>query len=446
MSELEVVPVDDRAGISAFIAAGRRAQSVNPRWVEPVHEEIRMTFDRRRSPFLRENVIQPFVAFRNGEPVGRIVATIEAAHPEKFSDACGFFGFIDAVDDHAVFAALFADAERFLRERGMRLARGPFSLTINHESGLLVHGFDAAARRSNQPFAAPLRRAYRGARLPEGDGPGRLCLPGRGRRTRRSGSPGALDAAKPIRLDIHSLSFRNWGRDFPRVLALYNDAWSDNAWATPVVEEEAKFIADLTLPACKPRLDPHRDLQGRGCRGRCPDPRRERGAPGPARQAAAVRIRAVPVAASMSRGTRMTRVPMAGVAKKWRNTEIAAPAPSALSSPGDRGRARGRSRRDRIQLDAGDQRRSDQRRAQRAGAPDPHLSDLRAVAGVLSAALSARKAQNRGGAPGPAEVAGSGRRDRGGGERRSPPSGDRARGECAGRRLRRSIRKGFALS
>ncbi len=99
-----------------------------------------MTFDRR-APFLRENVIQPFVAFRNGEPVGRIVATIDAAHQKKFSDACGFFGFIDAIDDHAIFAVLFAEAERFLRERGMRLARGPFSL-INHESGLLVHGFD----------------------------------------------------------------------------------------------------------------------------------------------------------------------------------------------------------------------------------------------------------------------------------------------------------------
>ena len=123
-------------------------------------------------PFLRENVIQPFVAFRNGEPVGRIVATIEAAHEKRFTDACGFFGFIDSIDDHAVFAALFAGAERFLRERGMRLVRGPFSLTINHESGLLVDGFDAAPCRSNQPFAAPLCGAHRKARVPEGDGSG----------------------------------------------------------------------------------------------------------------------------------------------------------------------------------------------------------------------------------------------------------------------------------
>ena len=101
-----------------------------------------MLFNPRRTSFMRENLIQPFVAFRDGEPVGRIVATVESAHLAKFDDGCGFFGFLDAIDDADVFAALFAEAEQFLRAQGMRIARGPFSLTINHESGLLVHGFD----------------------------------------------------------------------------------------------------------------------------------------------------------------------------------------------------------------------------------------------------------------------------------------------------------------
>ena len=127
---LRVVPVDDGAGIAAFIAAGRRAQASNTHWVEPAHEEIRTIFSRRKAPFMRENVVQPFVAFLDGEPVGRIVATIEAAHLKKFDDACGFFGFIDAIDDHAVFAALFAEAERFLRSRGH--ADGARSVQFDH--------------------------------------------------------------------------------------------------------------------------------------------------------------------------------------------------------------------------------------------------------------------------------------------------------------------------
>jgi hypothetical protein len=142
VSGIQVVPVADRVGIAAFLAAARRAQSVNPNWVEPVHDEIRALFNPRRTPFMRENAIQPFVAFRDGQPIGRIVATVDRAHLAKHKDDCGFFGFIDAIDDRDVFAALFAEAEKLLRAQGMRAIRGPFSLTINHESGLLVDGFD----------------------------------------------------------------------------------------------------------------------------------------------------------------------------------------------------------------------------------------------------------------------------------------------------------------
>jgi hypothetical protein len=325
-SELKVVPVNDRAGISAFIAAGRRAQSINPHWVEPVHEEIRMTFDRRRAPFLRENVIQPFVAFRNGEPVGRIVATIEAAHQKKFGDACGFFGFIDAIDDDAVFAALFAEAERFLRERGMRLARGPFSLTINHESGLLVDGFDQphVVRTNHSPphYAAHVERlGYRKAmdlvayacRVADAE------LPARVERVARAG----------LRLHFHRLSLMNWSRDFPRVLALYNDAWSDNEWATPVSAEEARFIAHLMLPACKPRWIQIASFRGEDVAVAVHIPDANEALKG-------LHGRLLPFGFAKFlwrihvRGTGMTRAPMTGVAKKWRNTKIGALAVSGL--------------------------------------------------------------------------------------------------------------------
>ncbi len=330
MGELEVFPVNDRTGISAFIAAGRRAQAVNPRWVEPVHAEIRMTFDRRRAPFLRNNVVQPFVAFRNGEPVGRIVATIDAAHQKKFGDACGFFGFVDAVDDHAVFAALFAEAERFLRERSMRLARGPFSLTINHESGLLVNGFDQphVVRTNHSPphYARNIESlgytkamdllAYT-CRVAESDFPERFARLAAGR-----GAP---------KIEYVSLSVRNWGRDFARLLALYNDAWSDNAWSTPLVEEEAKLISRLTLPVCHPRWIRIATYKGEDVAvgAQIPDANEAlQGLHGRLWPSGLARL----LWGIHVRGTRRSRVPMAGVAKKWRNTKVAAFAVSGLGA------------------------------------------------------------------------------------------------------------------
>ncbi len=287
-----------------------------------------MTFSRRRAPFLRENVVQPFVAFRDGEPVGRVVATIEAAHLKKFGDACGFFGFVDAIDDHAVFAGLFTEAEQFLRARGMRLARGPFSLTINHESGLLVDGFDQphVVRTNHSPahYAAHIERlGYRKAidlvayvcRVADAELPARVHEVAK----RRAGP----------QLDFHRLSLIRWGRDFRRVLALYNDAWSDNEWATPVSAEEARFIANLMLPACKPRWIRIASYKGEdvAVAVHIPDANEAlRGLNG----------RLLPFGFAEFlwrihvRGTKMTRAPMTGVAKKWRNTTIGALAVSSL--------------------------------------------------------------------------------------------------------------------
>lgn len=330
MSEVRVVPVDGHAGISAFIAAGRRAQATNPRWIEPLHTEIRMIFSPRRAPFCRENVVQPFVAFRDGEPVGRIVATIESAHIRKFNDACGFFGFIDAVDDPPTFDALFGAAEQFLRSRGMLIVRGPFSLTINHESGLLVDGFDAphVVRTNHAPpyYAAHIERlGYRKA----------MDLVAYVARVAESRSPERIAQALHRQIDppieIHSLSYRTWRRDFPRVLALYNDAWSDNAWATPVSPAEAKFIANVMLPACRPNW-----IRIATCGGedvavlvQIPDANE-------ALQDLHGRLLPFGFARFLWRihvaGGRRTRVPMAGVAKKWRNTRVAVRAAGALAA------------------------------------------------------------------------------------------------------------------
>ena len=325
--KVRVVPVNDRTGIAAFIAAGKRAQSVNPRWVQPLDEEMRTIFDPRRMPFMRENVVQPFVAFVDNEPVGRIAATIEAAHLARFDDRCGFFGFIDAIDDRAVFAALFAEAEAFLRSRGMRIARGPFSLSINHESGLLIEGFDEphAVRTNHSPphYAAHIDAlGYRKAmdlvayvcRVADCHTPERVAR---------------IADERDSRIEYHQLSLRTWSRDFPRILALYNDAWSDNEWATPVSPAEAKFIARLMLPACKPGWIRIASYDGEDVAVAVHIPDANEGLRG-------LEGKLLPFGLAKFlwrihvRGTRMTRAPMTGIARKWRNTKIAALAVSGL--------------------------------------------------------------------------------------------------------------------
>lgn len=329
MTAVDVREVQSAADIEAFIAAGRRAQMGNQRWIEPVRDETRWAFDKKHSPLMLENEIQPFVALRDGEPVGRIVAVVNRAHLEKYCDACGQFGLIDGIDDRDVFVALFERAAAFLRDHGMRRMRGPFSLSINHETGLLVQGFDQrhVVRTNHAPphYAAHiealgLRKAMDMfayvCTIAESDFPERVVA-----------LASRFDRAK----DIHTygLSLHRWSAQFPRVLELYNEAWRNNWSSIPVSPAEARLIARLMLPVSKPSWIRMAQWQGEDIAvvSQIPDVNEAlEGLDGSLLPFGWARM----LGRVHGRGTRMTRIPMIGVAPRWRGTRIGSMAISLL--------------------------------------------------------------------------------------------------------------------
>lgn len=140
---LVVEQVDGRAGTRAFVdVAWRIHVSGDGLWIPPLRMAVRDALDVRRNPFYREADRALFIASRNGEAVGRIAAIENRAHNRHHGDRVGFFGFFECRRDEEAAAALLGHAEGWLRERGLDRARGPISPSMNHESGLLVDGFD----------------------------------------------------------------------------------------------------------------------------------------------------------------------------------------------------------------------------------------------------------------------------------------------------------------
>ncbi|ACK51649.1 conserved hypothetical protein [Methylocella silvestris BL2] len=321
MSGVEVREVRSAADLKAFIEAARRGQASNPRWVEPVSDEMGWIFDPKTSPLMLENDIKAFVAFRDGAPVGRIAAIVNHAHLEKYHDGCGQFGLIDAIDDRAVFAALIARAGAFLRGHGLSRMRGPFSLSINHETGLLVYGFDEphVVRTNHAPAfysahleALGLRKAMDlfayVCTIAETDFPERVAR---------------LAARFPPAGEIktYGLSLLRWSTQFPRVLELYNDAWQNNWSSIPVSPREAKMIANLMLPVSKPSWIRMAQWQGEDIAvvSQIPDVNEAlQGLDGKLLPFGWARM----LGRIHGRGTRMTRLPMIGVASRWRGTRI----------------------------------------------------------------------------------------------------------------------------
>jgi len=201
--------------------------------------------DPKRTPFLRYGEAQLFIVERDGRDVGRISAQINPLHNDKWNESAGFFGHFDCIDDREAASALFAAAESWLRERGASFSRGPFSFTINDESGCLVEGFDTApmiamphGRRwfpdlleANGYTKAKDLWAYRyPVAAPLGDR--------RERAWRR--------IQEHPRVTVRPFEKRNLRRDVRIAAEIFNEAWVENWGSVPITPEEAdRLAADL---------------------------------------------------------------------------------------------------------------------------------------------------------------------------------------------------------
>ncbi len=138
---VEVRPVSSKRELRAFIELPYELYAGDPVWIPPLLTEQRHTFSPK-SAFFEHAQVQLFVAYRDGRPVGRVSAQIDRLRIDRYADATGHFGFLEAIDDPAVFAALLAAAEEWLRAQGMQRVIGPFNPSINGDIGILVEGFE----------------------------------------------------------------------------------------------------------------------------------------------------------------------------------------------------------------------------------------------------------------------------------------------------------------
>lgn len=143
MSEpIEIVPVQTKAQWRDFHHLPFKIYKGDPQWVAPLLLERQFHFQPKHNPYFQHARAAFFLATRGGEPVGRITAQIDQLHLERYNDATGHFGFIEAIDDAQVFSALLKAAEDWLRQNGMKRAIGPVSFSLWDQPGLLVEGFD----------------------------------------------------------------------------------------------------------------------------------------------------------------------------------------------------------------------------------------------------------------------------------------------------------------
>ena len=138
-----------------FIALPRRLYAHCEQYVPDLDLDVRNTFRPGHNAGLKFCEVQPFVAYRDGQPVGRITAIINHHANKKWQEACVRFGFIEFEDDVLVAEALLSTVEQWGRERGMTLIQGPLGITDFDKEGMLVEDFDLVGSMTaiyNHPY------------------------------------------------------------------------------------------------------------------------------------------------------------------------------------------------------------------------------------------------------------------------------------------------------
>ena len=231
---LRITAVEGAAALNAFVAVPRAILGSDPAWIQPLNLERRLHLSARGNPYFRHARWQAWTAWRGALPVGRISAQIDDLHLDRYRDATGFFGMLDAEDSQETFGALLDAAERWLQARGIKRVRGPFSLSINQETGLLVDGFDTPPF-----FMMGHARPYYGPRIENAgyhkanDALAYLIAPNFGSAAMRR-----LIAATARRARVRPIDMSRLSAELPLLRDIFNDAWAENWGFVPFTAEE----------------------------------------------------------------------------------------------------------------------------------------------------------------------------------------------------------------
>ncbi len=243
--------VTGRSGLRRFLEVPRPIYADDPNWVPPLIMERLQHLDPKRNPYFDRAETAFWIARRGVLDVGRISAQVNRAHLETHGDGAGHFGFLEAIDDGAVFAALLEVAEGWLRERGMERVVGPFSLSINDESGLLVEGFESP------PYVMMGHaRPYYAGRL-EAQGYRKVKDLIAYARDLGMAQPPMVTArfeklCRDPEVNLRPLDMGRFEQDIATIVDIFNDAWAENWGFVPMSRAEGRFMAKNLKPLVKP--------------------------------------------------------------------------------------------------------------------------------------------------------------------------------------------------
>ncbi len=235
--ELHIKPVLSRGERQRFMDLPQQIYAHDPLYVQPLNMDLNAIL-RGRSAWSQHAELRAWLAWRGNQVVGRISAQRDSLHQDA---TIGQFGFLEAVDDPAVFSALLDTAADWLNGQGAKVLQGPFDPSINAQTGLLVDGFETppymmmghAPRYYQQNYLAyglePVQELLAYMLDPRYETPKIMTRLARQYRSK---------------VRIREPDWRNRAQEMELMRSIFNDAWANNWGFVPYTEAEFQELGE----------------------------------------------------------------------------------------------------------------------------------------------------------------------------------------------------------
>ena len=250
---MEIVPIENKKLLNEFIKFPWQIYQNDPCWVPPLINEIEFLFSEK-NPFWKHAEKKLFLVKENGRLLGRIAAIIDFNHINFHQEKCGFFGFFEAVNDYSVAEKLLNVVCKYLKEKNMKLMRGPMNPSTNDECGFLLEGFDSPAKimmTYNPQYYPEFMERYG---LKKAKDFYAYLAPVTGEQIERLSRVGELVKKREPLLVIRQVNLKKFAEELGRIKQIYNSAWSENWGFVPMTDEEIELMAKRLKPLIIPEI------------------------------------------------------------------------------------------------------------------------------------------------------------------------------------------------
>lgn len=141
MNRIIVKKVEDKREIRDFIDIEKKIYNDCPYYIPNFKFDIKNILTRT-DYYTHDVDMQAFVAYRDGEVVGRIIGIINHRANSKWNTKNVRFSMIEFIDDFEVSEALLKEVSDWGAEKGMNNIHGPMGMTDFDKEGMLIEDFD----------------------------------------------------------------------------------------------------------------------------------------------------------------------------------------------------------------------------------------------------------------------------------------------------------------